>query len=160
MYSSTCEAVATQRSSENNQSWRQVSSSAVGRLHDNESPCSTAATISAKFSTSWQVPCNLWKAAPQIDLARSRYRTYRTPFHSLRDASRIEQYLATTWTASDSRTKIIWRMHHREGIAAVLLCRGLLSGQVAHKSPRCKGMHQSGDKTSHVLETGTDVGLV
>ncbi len=31
-----------------------------------------------------------------MDFERSRYRTYRMPFHSFREASRIEQYLATT----------------------------------------------------------------
>ncbi len=30
-----------------------------------------------------------------MDFDRSRYRTYRMPFHSLREASRIEQYLAS-----------------------------------------------------------------
>ena len=28
-----------------------------------------------------------------MDLARSRYRTYRMPFHSFREASKMEQYL-------------------------------------------------------------------
>ena len=34
------------------------------------------------------------RSAPQMDFDRSRYRTYRIPFHSFREASRIEQYLA------------------------------------------------------------------
>ena len=50
------------------------------------------------MKTEWlqtkQLASKRGSAAPQIDRARSRYRMYRTPFHSLRDASKIEQYLS------------------------------------------------------------------